>query len=38
LLGSLIGPFVAGFVGVPIALGIFAGCRLLAALAIWLWE
>ena len=38
LLGSLLGPFVAGFVGVPIALGIFAVCRLLAALAIWRWE
>jgi MFS family permease len=38
LLGSLIGPFVAGFVGVPIALGVFAVCRLLAALAILLWE
>jgi MFS family permease len=38
LLGSLIGPFVAGFVGVSIALGVFAVLRLLAALAIWRWE
>jgi MFS family permease len=38
LLGSLLGPFVAGFVGVPIALVVFAFSRLLTALFILRWE
>jgi MFS family permease len=38
LLGSLAGPFVAGFVGVPVALGIFAALRFLTALGILFWE
>ena len=35
LLGSLIGPLVAGVIGVPVALALFALLRLAAALAIW---
>jgi len=35
LLGSLIGPLVAGVIGVPVALAVFALLRLAAALAIW---
>lgn len=38
LLGSLIGPVVAGWIGVTVALALFASFRLLAALAIWRWE
>jgi hypothetical protein len=38
LLGSLTGPFIAGFVGVPTPLAIFAVLRFLAALAILRWE
>jgi MFS family permease len=38
LLGSLAGPFIAGFVGVPMALALFAILRLLGALAILRWE
>jgi MFS family permease len=37
LLGSLIGPWVAGFIGVPVALILFAFVRCLAALAILRW-
>lgn len=35
LLGSLIGPVVAGWVGVTVALVLFAGLRFLGALLIW---
>ena len=35
LVGVLVGPLVAGFVGVSVALAIFSTFRLLAALAIW---
>ncbi len=38
LLGSLAGPFVAGMIGVPLALGLFALLRFLTALTIWHWE
>jgi MFS family permease len=38
LLGSLTGPFIAGFAGVPAALAIFAILRLVAAVAILRWE
>ncbi len=38
LLGSLIGPIAAGFLGVPVALGLFALLRFLAALILWYWE
>jgi hypothetical protein len=38
LLGSLTGPLIAGFVGVPMALALFAVLRFLAALAILRWE
>lgn len=37
LLGSLAGPFVAGLIGVPVALLLFAALRCLAALAILRW-
>jgi MFS family permease len=37
LLGSLAGPFFAGMVGVPLALALFAGLRLLAALVLLRW-
>ena len=38
LLGSLTGPIVAGWVGVPVALGAFAILRFLVAFAILRWE
>lgn len=38
LLGSLIGPVVAGWVGVTVALALFASFRFLAALVIWWYE
>ena len=38
LLGSLIGPVVAGWVGVGVALALFASFRFLAALVIWWYE
>jgi hypothetical protein len=38
LVGVLVGPLVAGLVGVSVALAAFAVLRLLAALAIWRWE
>lgn len=38
LLGSLLGPVVAGFTGVPVALAIFACFRFLGAVGILLWE
>lgn len=37
LLGSLAGPFIAGYVGVPTALALFAILRFLAALVILRW-
>jgi MFS family permease len=37
LLGSLVGPLVAGFITVPVALMLFAAARCLAALAILRW-
>ncbi len=37
LIGSLVGPLVAGSLGVPLALMLFAALRFLAALAIWRW-
>jgi len=38
LIGSLIGPLVAGWVGLTVALLLFASFRILAALVIWRWE
>ena len=38
LLGSLAGPFLAGLVTVPIALGVFAVLRVFAAVWILVWE
>jgi len=37
LMGSLLGPLVAGSLGVPLALMLFAAFRFMAALAIWRW-
>jgi predicted MFS family arabinose efflux permease len=37
LLGSLVGPLVAGYITVPAALMLFAVLRFLAALAILRW-
>ena len=36
--GSLAGPFVAGLITVPVALGLFAVLRVFAALGILFWE
>lgn len=38
LLGSLMGPFIAGFIGVRTALAVFAGLRFVSALIILRWE
>jgi MFS family permease len=37
LLGSLAGPLLGSSLGLSMALGLFAACRLLAAIFIWLW-
>jgi hypothetical protein len=37
LAGALLGPIIGGWMGLALALGLFAGLRLLAALAIWKW-
>jgi MFS family permease len=38
LLGSLLGPLLANWMSVPLALALFAGLRFVAALALLLWE
>ena len=38
LLGSLLGPLLANWMSVPLALALFAGLRFVAALVLFLWE